>query len=191
MKLFLIPYIFCIFLSIFVCVIVIFEKGYSITNSNSSSYLFVKSYEYQWPVIGYNKVTSFYGKRDAPVNGSSTFHTGIDIAAPTGTTIVSSIEGYIVYTGFKGAGGHTIIIKNDEVEVSYCHVDSKYYPVLNSYVLKGQAIGKVGPKNIYDVIDNPYKDKKGNPTNGATTGPHLHFSIKINNKFIDPLGINE
>ena len=52
---------------------------------------------------------------------------------------------------------------------------------------QSQVLGQVGPLNVYDVVNNPYKDKNGNPTNGATTGCHLHFSIKINGKAVNPL----
>ena len=54
-------------------------------------------------------------------------------------------------------------------------------------VLKGQIIGKVGPKNVYGVLGNRYYDSNGNPTNGATTGPHLHFGMRINNEYVNPL----
>ena len=56
-------------------------------------------------------------------------------------------------------------------------------------VKKGQVIGKVGPKNVYGVPGNPYKDSQGNPTNGATTGCHCHFTVKKNGETIDPLTI--
>ena len=47
----------------------------------------------------------------------------------------------------------------------------------------GQVIGTVGPKNVYNIKNNPYKDENGNPTNGATTGTHLHLAIKLNRNF--------
>lgn len=50
-----------------------------------------------------------------------------------------------------------------------------------------QVLGQVGPLNVYEVLNNPYKDKNGNPTNGSTTGCHLHFSIKVDGKVVDPL----
>ena len=55
------------------------------------------------------------------------------------------------------------------------------------YVEKGQLIAQVGPKNVYGFPDNIYKDSNGNPTNGATTGPHLHFAIRIDSEYKNPL----
>ncbi len=189
MKYFFAPYIISIFLSIIVFVVYIYSNENVIniqTNEVFSQYYLFNS-NYQWPVVGYNTITSYFGYRQAPTSGASTYHSGIDIAAPVGSNLISSITGTVIYADFKGAGGHTIIIQNGNVEVAYCHVDSRYYPSVGDKVLKGQIIGRVGPKNIYDVENNPYKDKNGNPTNGATTGPHLHFSIKIDNKFVNPL----
>lgn len=54
-------------------------------------------------------------------------------------------------------------------------------------VSQSQVIGQIGPFNVYDVINNPYKDKDGNPTNGSTTGCHLHFAVKSNGTFVNPL----
>ena len=55
-------------------------------------------------------------------------------------------------------------------------------------------IATVGPKNVYGISNNPYKDSSGNPTNGATTGCHLHLSIKYKGKnvvTIAPDGIDK
>lgn len=56
-------------------------------------------------------------------------------------------------------------------------------------VSKGQHIANIGPKNVYGIPNNPYKDKDGNPTNGATTGCHLHLGIRLNNQYINPLSL--
>jgi len=69
----------------------------------------------------------------------------------------------------------------------YSHLSPNFIVKKGEKVSKNQVIGKVGPKNVYGVPNNPYKDSNGNPTNGATTGPHLHFAIIIDGKRVNPL----
>lgn len=57
----------------------------------------------------------------------------------------------------------------------------------NTKVLQGQVIAYVGPKNVYGVPGNIFKDSQGKPTNGATTGPHLHIGFRVNDNYVDPL----
>lgn len=105
----------------------------------------------------------------------------------SGTNIYSVINGIVTFTGFKGAGGHTITIENNNISISYCHVSPEYIVNINDFVEKGSIIGNVGPKNIYNIPNNPYKDSNGNPTNGATTGCHLHLTIKKDGIAVNPL----
>ena len=61
------------------------------------------------------------------------------------------------------------------------------YVERGDYVSKKEIIGTVGPKNVYGIQNNPYKDSNGNPTNGSTTGCHLHFAIKLDEINVNPL----
>ena len=141
---------------------------------------------FAWPTPGYNTITSKFGYRRAPTSGASTYHSGIDIAAPTGSNIIATFSGVVSYIGFYGAGGFTVIVKNNNLSAEYCHVSPQFIVYVGQTVNKGQIIAKVGPKNVYGVPNNPYKDSNGNPTNGATTGPHLHFTIRKDGKAVNP-----
>lgn len=145
----------------------------------------------EFPVVGksFNNITSYYGKRTAPTSGASTFHSGIDIAAPEGTKIIAIADGEVTRTSWGGAGGFTITITSEDYSFSYCHSDPNFIVKVGDKVEKGQVIGKVGPKNVYNVPGNPYKDGSGKPTNGATTGCHCHFTVKKNGQTINPLTI--
>lgn len=98
-------------------------------------------------------------------HGASTFHSGIDIGAPEGAKLIASIKGKITKASWGGAGGYTITIKNDTYTVSYGHVSPEFKVEVGDEVNKGDVIGNVGPKNVYGVPNNPYKDSAGNPTN--------------------------
>jgi len=137
--------------------------------------------------LGYNQITSKFGNRVAPTGGASSYHSGIDIAAPTGSNIIATIPGKVTYTGFYGAGGFTVMIEYQNFVIQYCHVSPQFLVHVGQTVTQNQIIAKVGPKNVYSVPNNKYKDSNGNPTNGATTGPHLHFTIKKDGKAVNPL----
>ena len=74
------------------------------------------------------------------LRGASTYHSGIDIAAPTGTNFVAITNGKVLYTGFKGAGGYTLTIEHDNLQISYCHVSPTFIVNVGDYVSKGQII---------------------------------------------------
>lgn len=154
------------------------EISGSFDMSNSSFY---------WPVPGYTRISSHFGKRNSPTLGASSFHQGIDIPAPAGTNLVAVSNGIVTYIGFNGSGGYAIHIQSDNLQFIYHHVSPNYIIKTGDSLYSGQVIGHVGPKNIYGVPNNPYKDSSGKPTNGATTGPHLHFTIKKDGRAVNPL----
>lgn len=76
---------------------------------------------------------------------------GIDIAAPEGTKLIAITDGVVTKTAWGGAGGYTITIDSGEYSFSYCHSDPNFIVQVGDEVVKGQVIGKVGPKNVYGV----------------------------------------
>lgn len=139
------------------------------------------------PLLGYTTITSPFGYRNAPTTGAGTFHGGIDIGAPSASEIIAAFSGEITYLGFYGANGYTVQISDGYYTATYSHVSPYFLVYVGQHVNKGDIVATVGPKNVYGIPNNPYKDSNGNPTNGATTGPHLHFSIRINGKAVNPL----
>lgn len=60
--------------------------------------------EFFWPLPNNHQITSYFGKRNAPTKGASSYHSGIDIAASEGTKLYSCISGYVTFLEFSGAG---------------------------------------------------------------------------------------
>ncbi len=132
----------------------------------------------EWPVIGSKTITSYYGYRETPTAGASSFHSGIDIAAPEGTKIIAVVDGKITNASWAGAGGYTITMISGEYTFTYCHCSPEFLVHVGENVEKGQVIGKVGPKNVYGISGNPYKDSNGNPTNRCYYWMSLPFCDK-------------
>ena len=184
---------FIIFILIIVLIPNLFIPTISSPNFNNTasnkiiSYYSISSSEFCWPIPGYTRISSYFGKRNSPVAGASSYHLGLDIPAPEGSSLAAPIDSVVVFIGFNGSGGYAIILKRDNLQFIYHHVSPNYLIQKGNIVSKGQVIGNVGPKNVYGVLNNPYKDSNGKPTNGATTGPHLHFTIKKDGKAVNPL----
>ena len=121
--------------------------------------------------------------------GASSYHSGLDIGAPEGTKLIATTSGKITFASFLGGGGYTITLTSGNVKFTYCHVSPNYIVKVGDFVTQGQVIGYVGPKNVYGIKGNQYFDENSNPTNGATTGPHLHFGVRVDGEYIDPLSL--
>lgn len=112
-------------------------------------------------------VTSQFGWRIHPITGKQGFHTGIDIAAPLGTPITAAFSGTIAECGKNEAYGNYIIMRHSEgLYTFYGHCDSLKASE-GMHIRSGEVIAYMG-------------------TTGYSTGPHLHFEIRIGGKRVDP-----
>ncbi|MBA3438771.1 MAG: peptidoglycan DD-metalloendopeptidase family protein [Pyrinomonadaceae bacterium] len=120
----------------------------------------------QLPVQG--RITSQFGTRRDPLNGSHKHHQGMDIAAPLGTPIGAAATGTVIFAGRQGGYGNTVVIEHaDGKRTRYAHAQ-QLYVTPGDHVRGGQTIATVG-------------------STGRSTGPHLHFEVLENNQHIDPL----
>ena len=181
---------FTILISLFICIFfipILNSNSYSNSNILDSEIIDFNPNGFVWPIPGYTRISSPFGKRTSPTSGASSSHSGIDIPAPQGTKFIAVADGEITFRQFLGAGGYTITLSFDNFKVSYCHCDPNFIVSVGDKVKQGQVIGCVGPKNVYGVKGNQYFDSEGKPTNGATTGPHLHLGIRIDGNYTNPL----
>ena len=121
------------------------------------------------PVQG--TITSKYGLRDPSTTTVPKNHTGTDIAANTGTKIISATDGEIVLSSEEGDYGKHLKIQIGEVSVIYAHCNNLYVKQ-GDKITQGQEIAEVG-------------------STGNSTGPHLHFEIRYQERTIDPEKILE
>jgi len=120
---------------------------------------------FSWPVTG--TITSPFGWRSNPFGGAPEFHQGLDIAAPSGTTVTAAAGGTVIMAQWYGGYGNYILIDHGGgYSTGYGHLSAIYVSTGQS-VQRGQAIGAVG-------------------STGQSTGPHLHFEVRIAGKPVDP-----
>jgi murein DD-endopeptidase MepM/ murein hydrolase activator NlpD len=123
--------------------------------------------KFMWPVAG--RVTSGFGNRIHPIFGVMRFHSGIDIAAPYGTLVKAADGGQIVQAGYFGGYGYSVMVYHGGGFATwYAHLSSINVSV-GQFVERGQVIGLVG-------------------STGWSTGPHLHFEVRINGSPQNPRG---
>jgi hypothetical protein len=114
-------------------------------------------------------LTSGYGPRVSPTGGSGTVHAGLDFAAPTGTPIRAAADGVVTFAGFNNGGfGNLVIIATAPNVLTYYAHQSALSVATGAQVSAGQVIGAVG-------------------TTGDSTGPHLHFEVRVAGATVDPL----
>lgn len=121
------------------------------------------------PVEGVFYITSKYGKRKDPFTGEWWTHYGIDFRAPTGTPIVSGDDGQVIFSGWKGGYGNTVMVAHGSNLVTLYAHNSKLLVKVGDKVTRGERIALAG-------------------STGRSTGPHCHFEVRVDGKRQDPLG---
>ena len=121
------------------------------------------------PVSG--TISSVYGWRNPTTATVPKDHKGTDIAAVTGTKIVSATDGTVILASSEGDYGNHLKIQINDVIIVYAHCN-KLYVKEGDTITQGQEIAEVG-------------------STGNTTGPHLHFEVRYQNRYVDPQMILE
>jgi len=122
---------------------------------------------FTWPTPGYTRITSDYGWRIHPILKKRKLHTGVDIAAPSGTSVLAGDKGTVIYAGSLGAYGNTVVVDHGGgISSMYCHLSS-IQAREGQGVAKGQKVGRVG-------------------STGWSTGPHLHFEVRVSGDPVSP-----
>ena len=126
--------------------------------------------EMLWPVaISGTAITSTYGVREHPIQGVVKEHTGIDIGnTPMGSPVVAAADGIVTYAGWLGGYGNCVMINHGDGVVTLYGHGNKILTELNAEVKQGDVIMEVG-------------------STGNSTGPHLHFEVRINGTITNPL----
>lgn len=179
--------IFIIILTILICIFFMPTIQADFINSIVGEEIVISDFGFAWPIPGYNVITSYFGKRNSPTAGASSYHKGLDIGAPEGSILIAAVDGEITYLGFLGGGGYTITLTSNNMKITYCHVSPNFVVQVGQNIKRGEIIGMVGPKYVYGVQGNTYYDSTGKSTNGATTGCHLHFGIRVDGEYVNPL----
>lgn len=122
---------------------------------------------FAWPCPGYKRISDEYGSRMHPILGVEKFHNGLDMAAPSGTAILAAYDGDVVAAAYSGSMGNYIMIDHGSgLYTIYMHCSALYVSKGQS-VSKGQNIAAVG-------------------STGRSTGPHLHFGVRLNGNYTSP-----
>jgi len=113
-------------------------------------------------------ISSGFGYRRDPFTGRKRFHPGIDISNRIGTPVVAPADGIVIFTGRKGGYGKCIIISHGYgITTRYGHLH-KIFVKVGQKVQRGDIIGEIG-------------------STGRSTGPHLHYEVRLYNKPVNPL----
>ena len=121
------------------------------------------------PIESYTRISSPFGIRVHPITHTVRMHTGIDYAAPQGTRVLAPSDGVVSFRGWKGGYGNAVMVTHDNgMETLYGHLSAFISGVdVGTRVNSGAVIGLVG-------------------STGHSTGPHLHYEVRINGQPVNP-----
>lgn len=119
-----------------------------------------------WPVRGW--VSSGFGDRSNPVTGKGGFHSGVDIANDHGTPVRATADGEVGFAGWEGGYGKLVVLHHGNGFSTYYGHLSEIKAGVGQKVSRGQVIGNMG-------------------ATGNTTGPHLHYEIRLYGAAVDPM----
>jgi len=122
-------------------------------------------YSFVWPVNG--KISSPYGWRIDPFTKKKAFHKGLDIAVPFGSPVYSADDGKVFFCDWAEGYGKLIIIKHRNGSLSYYGHLEKFLIKHGEFINKGKIIALSG-------------------NSGRSSGPHLHFEIRIKDRCVNP-----
>lgn len=121
-----------------------------------------------WPVPSSKKIDSPFGMRIHPILKKKKMHTGVDIDANHGVSIVAANHGTVIFSGWRNGYGYTVIIDHGGgITTLYAHC-SKLLVKKGDKIQRGTIVAKAG-------------------RTGMATGPHLHFEVRINGNVVNPL----
>lgn len=120
-----------------------------------------------WPTPGYYRITSPYGNRLHPLLNTNRLHTGIDLGVPYGKDVVASNSGKVILAKYNGSYGYCLIIDHGGgMSTLYAHLSS-FSVKVGDIVASGQKVAQIG-------------------TSGLSTGPHLHFEVRLSGSHTNP-----
>ena len=129
--------------------------------------IYPTSGEYAWPLPVKGSISSRFGPRTAPTRGASTYHKGLDISVPAGTSVLAAKDGKVVIAQYSATAGNYIGISHGGGVYTYYMHNSRLLVKVGDTVKQGQVISKSG-------------------NTGVSTGPHLHFAVFAAGNYVNP-----
>jgi len=127
--------------------------------------LLLESVPSGWPVRG--TLSSVFGVRNSPFTETPVFHHGLDIVAQTGVPVLATASGVVVKSGYEALYGNMVVVDHGAgYRSAYCHLSSCGVEE-GAFVNRGEELGKVG-------------------STGRSTGPHLHYEVRVNGLPVNP-----